>query len=269
MDEEKALEFAQHLTDLSRAIALRYFRTSLDIHWKEDGSPVTIADCKIESMLRSAIRNRYPDHGIIGEEYGGTSGARYSWMLDPIDGTKSFTMGNPLFGTLIGLLDDGQPIAGLVDLPAMGERWGGTGRRTIFTDGISNGQANVSSCRSIDAARLYIMAPPGVDSDEKYAGIETLYRVAAITRPVCDCYAYGLLASGYCDLVVEDNLEPCDYLPLVPIINGAGGQITDWTGKPLTLNSDGRIIAASTEHLLEAAIEVLHNSLAAADSVTG
>jgi fructose-1,6-bisphosphatase/inositol monophosphatase family enzyme len=113
------------------------------------------------------------------------------------------------------------------------------------------------------------MAPPGADSDEKYAGIETLYRVAAITRPVCDCYAYGLLASGYCDLVVEDNLEPCDYLPLVPIINGAGGQITDWTGKPLTLNSDGRIIAASTEDLLEAAIEVLHNSLAAADSVTG
>ena len=269
MDEEEALEFAQHLTDLSRSIALRYFRTSLDIHWKEDGSPVTIADCKIESTLRSAIRDRYPDHGIIGEEYGCTPGARYSWMLDPIDGTKSFTMGNPLFGTLIGLLDDGQPIAGLVDLPAMGERWGGTGRRTIFTDGISNGQANVSSCRSIDAARLYIMTPPGADSDEKYAGIETLYRVAAITRPVCDCYAYGLLASGYCDLVIEDNLEPCDYLPLVPIINGAGGQITDWTGKPLTLNSDGRIIAASTEHLLEAAIEVLHNSLAAADAVTG
>ncbi|ODT67597.1 MAG: hypothetical protein ABS69_17610 [Nitrosomonadales bacterium SCN 54-20] len=268
MDQEEALEFAQHLADVSRSIALRYFRTSLDICWKEDSSPVTIADCKIESTLRSVIRNRYPDHGIIGEEYTCTPGGRYSWILDPIDGTKSFTMGNPLFGTLIGLLDDGQPIAGLVDLPAMGERWGGTGRRTTFTDGISNGQANVSSCRSIDAARLYIAAPPEAGSDEKYAGIEALYRVAAITRPVCDCYAYGLLASGYCDLVVEDNLEPCDYLPLVPMINGAGGQITDWTGKPLTLNSDGRVIAASTERLLEAAIEVLHSSLAAADSIT-
>jgi histidinol phosphatase-like enzyme (inositol monophosphatase family) len=267
MDEEEALEFAQHLTDLSRAIALRYFRTSLDIHWKENGSPVTIADCKIESTLRRVIRDRYPDHGIIGEEYGCTRGERYSWILDPIDGTKSFTMGNPLFGTLIGLLDDGQPIAGLIDLPAMGERWGGTGRGTIFTDGVSKGQANVSDCRSIDAARLYITAQPGADSDEKYAGIETLYRVAAITRPVCDCYAYGLLASGYCDLVVEDNLEPCDYLPLVPIINGAGGQITDWTGKSLTLNSNGRVIAASTERLLAAAIEVLHSPLAAMVSI--
>jgi inositol-phosphate phosphatase / L-galactose 1-phosphate phosphatase / histidinol-phosphatase len=267
MNQEEALELSQHLADVSRFIALRYFRTSLDIRWKEDASPVTIADCKIESTLRSVIRDRYPDHGIIGEEYDCTPGGRYSWILDPIDGTKSFTMGNPLFGTLIGLLDDGQPIAGLVDLPAMGERWAGTGRRTTFADGINNGQANVSGCRSIEAARLYITPPPGADSDEKYAGIETLYRVAAITHPVCDCYAYGLLASGYCDLVVEDNLEPCDYLPLVPIINGAGGQITDWTGKPLTLNSDGRVIAASTECLLEAAIEVLHSPLTAGVSV--
>lgn len=267
MDQEEALEFAQHLADVSRSIALRYFRTSMDICWKKDASPMTIADCKIESTLRSVIHSRYPDHGIIGEEYDCIPGGRYSWILDPIDGTKSFTMGNPLFGTLIGLLDDGQPIAGLVDLPAMGERWGGTGRRTTFTDGISNGQANVSGCRSIDAARLYIAASSGADSDEKYAGIETLYRGAAITRPVCDCYAYGLLASGYCDLVIEDNLEPCDYLPLIPIINGAGGQITDWTGKPLTLNSDGRVIAASTEPLLNAAIEVLRSSLSA-DSIT-
>jgi fructose-1,6-bisphosphatase/inositol monophosphatase family enzyme len=154
MDQEEALEFAQHLTDVSRSIALRYFRTSLDIRWKEDASPVTIADCRIESTLRSVIRDRYPDHGIIGEEYDCAPGGRYSWILDPID-------------------------------------------------------------------------------------------------------------------LVENNLEPCDYLPLVPIIDGAGGRITDWTGKPLTLNSDGRVIAASTERLLAAAIEVLHHALAAADSVTG
>jgi histidinol phosphatase-like enzyme (inositol monophosphatase family) len=268
MDEEEALEFAQHLTDLSRSIALRYFRTSLDIRWKEDGSPVTIADCKIESTLRNVIRDRYPDHGIIGEEYGRTPGERYSWILDPIDGTKSFTMGNPLFGTLIGLLDDGEPIAGLIDLPAMGERWVGTSKRTTFTDGISNSPAIVSDCRSLEAARLYVTTPCGTSYDEKYAGFEALCRMSAVSRSICDCYAYGLLASGYCDLVVEDNLEPCDYLPLVPMIKGAGGQIADWAGKPLTLNSDGRVIAAATECLLEAAIEVLHSPLAALDSVS-
>lgn len=266
MDKEEGLEFAQNLADVSRSIALKYFRTSLDIHWKEDASPVTIVDRKIESTLRRVIHDRYPDHGIIGEEYGSTPGGRYSWILDPIDGTKSFSMGNPLFGTLIGLLDEGEPVVGLVDLPAMGERWAGTGKRTTFADGISNGPAIVSECNSIDAARLYIAASPGISSDEKYAGIEALCRVAAITRPGCDCYAYGLLACGYCDLVVEDGLESYDYLPLVPVINGAGGQIADWTGKPLTLNSDGRIIAAATKQLLEATVELLRSPLAPLNS---
>lgn len=260
IDEKQALGFAQHLADAARPIALRYFRTSLDIIWKADESPVTVADREIESLLRQLIHERYPLHAIIGEEYGRTPGGNYSWILDPIDGTKSFIMGNPLFGTLIGLLREDEPVIGLIDLPATGERWIGTGKSTTFNDGMNDCPAAVSKCQSIEQTRLYIAPALGQagQADEQY-GIAALSRRVALTNPVCDCYAYGLLASGHCDLVVESGLEPFDYLPLVPVINGAGGWMTDWSGNPLTLNSEGRVIAAATKPLLEAAINVLTN----------
>lgn len=264
IDEKQALGFAQHLADAARTVALQYFRTSLDIICEADESPVTVADCEIESLLRQLIHERYPHHGIIGEEYGhapGVSpGENYSWILDPIDGTKSFIMGNPLFGTLIGLLRRDEPVIGLIDLPATGERWIGAGKSTIFNDGTKDCPAVVSKCHSIEQTRLYIAPALGQagQADEQY-GIAALSRRVALTNPVCDCYAYGLLASGHCDLVVESGLEPFDYLPLVPVINGAGGWITDWDGNPLSLNSDGRVIAAATKPLLEAAINVLIN----------
>jgi inositol-phosphate phosphatase/L-galactose 1-phosphate phosphatase/histidinol-phosphatase len=142
IDEKQALGFAQHLADTAGTLALRYFRTSLDIICKADKSPVTVADCEIESLLRQLIHERYPHHGIIGEEYGhvpGVSpGESYSWIVDPIDGTKSFIMGNPLFGTLIGLLRGDKPVIGLIDLPATGERWIGAGKSTTFNDGMND-----------------------------------------------------------------------------------------------------------------------------------
>jgi histidinol phosphatase-like enzyme (inositol monophosphatase family) len=261
IDEKQALGFAQHLADTARTVALRYFRTSPHIICKADKSPVTVADCEIESLLRQLIHERYPRHGIIGEEYGRAPGVSpaesYNWILDPIDGTKSFIMGNPLFGTLIGLLRGDEPVIGLIDLPAMGERWIGAGKSTTFNDGMNDCAAVASKCHSIEQTRLYIAPAPG-QADEHY-GIAALSRLAALTNPVCDCYAYGLLASGHCDLVVESGLEPFDYLPLVPVINGAGGWMTDWSGNPLSLNSDGRVIAAATKPLLETAINVLKN----------
>ncbi len=256
MNAKQALGFAQHLADITRPIALRYFRTSLEVTLKADKSPVTVADRKIESALRRLIHERYPHHGIIGEEYGCMPGKTYNWILDPIDGTKSFVMGNPLFGTLIGLLRDDEPIVGLIDLPATGERWTGDGHYTTFNDGVNDCAATVSNCNSIGQARLYATPPWGAHTDERDR-IDVLIKQASITLPVCDCYAYGLLASGHCDLIVETDLEPYDYLPLVPVIEGAGGWLTDWKGDPLRLNSDGRVVAAGSRPLLDAAVGVL------------
>ncbi len=263
MDAGQALAFGHYLADCAREIALRYFRTPLDITFKTDESPVTAADQEIEHILRQAIQEQYPNHGIIGEEYGRTPG-KSSWILDPIDGTVGFLMGNPLFGTLIGFLSSDEPLIGLIDVPAMNERWAGDSKATLFYNASScpgsNGQAvTVSSCKSLDRARLYI-APLNVlhtGGSHAFGPINALNERVAVSRPSCDCYAYGLLASGHCDLVLEDGLEPYDYLPIVPIVRGAGGWMTDWKGHPLGLHSDGRVIAAATKPLLDAAIDAL------------
>jgi histidinol phosphatase-like enzyme (inositol monophosphatase family) len=260
-----ALAFAQHLADTVRPIALRYFRTSPHIFFKADNTPVTAADREIETMLRRGIREKYPGHGVIGEEYDGAPDTDYTWILDPIDGTRSFIIGNPLFGTLIGLLEYQHPFIGLIDCPAMRERWWGDGGKTIYHDGIKERAAHVSRCRSIDRARLYVPHYiPQTDNSsfeekhlEERQAIGQLSNHASASQPVCDCYAYGLLASGHCDLVIETGLGPTDYFPLVPVVEGAGGQISDWEGNPLDCDSDGRIIAASSEELAKTAVEIL------------
>lgn len=261
MDTEQALAFAHHLADRARAIALHHFRTPLDIMRKGDESPVTVADYEIERMLRQVIQERYPHHGIIGEEYGRTPGES-TWVLDPIDGTASFIAGNPLFGTLIGLLNSDEPIIGLIDIPALGERWTGDGKRTLFYAGngrhMATVRAAVSSCESLDRARLYSTPLNVLPADGRDA-IDALNERVVVWRPSCDCYAYGLLASGHCDLVLEDDLEPHDYLPIVPVVLGAGGWMTDWKGNPLGSHSGGRVIAAATRPLLDAAIDALKN----------
>ena len=154
----QALEFAQHLANVGGKIALRFFRTPLEVSCKPDRSPVTAADFEIESKLRQLIRERYPRHSIIGEEYGGTPTGDYSWIIDPIDGTRSFAMANPLFGILIGLLFQHNPIIGLIDLPALKERWTGDGKVTKFDDGNQVRVVEATSCHSIEEARLYIAA---------------------------------------------------------------------------------------------------------------
>jgi histidinol phosphatase-like enzyme (inositol monophosphatase family) len=229
----------------------------LDIIYKADKSPVTTADKEIEIALRQVIHERYPHHAIIGEEYGKVRGSAYSWILDPLDGTKSFVMGNPLFGTLIGLLHEEEPVFGLIDVPAMGEQWTGDGKFTRCNNRLNGCATTVSGCYFIDRARLYATPPPHFSFSDERKAVDALSRQVAIARPGCDCYAYGLLASGYCDLVVETGLEPYDYLPIVPIVEGAGGWMTDWKGRPPGLNSDGRIIAAATKPLLDAALDSL------------
>ncbi len=241
---EEALEFAHHLADQARLLALQYFRSTLEILRKADGSTVTVADRIIEGKLRQLIRDRFSHHGIIGEEYGNTSGER-SWVLDPIDGTANFILGNPLFGTLIGLLQADQPFVGLIDVPAMRERWAGDGKRTVYYDGSSHCTVEAGACETLDRARLYIELPDFLRAG-KADKLGTLSKQAAVSHSSCDCYAYGLLASGHCDLVIEDGLDSYDFLPIVPVVRGASGWMTDWEGNSLTLNSDGRVIAAAT-----------------------
>ena len=245
---------AERLAEAVRPIVMGYFRSGVTIDDKADTTPVTVADREAETAMRRLIADACPDHGILGEEYGADRvDAAYVWVLDPIDGTKSFVTGKPLFGTLIALLREGTPIVGVIDMPALGERWIGVdGRPTSF-----NGRpARVRPCPDLDRAWLYASSPhmfPGADA-EAFERLRLRCRAAIYGA---DCYAYGLLASGTVDLVCEATTKPHDYCALVPVVTGAGGMISDWRGRPLGLESDGRVLAAGDEGAHATAREVL------------
>ncbi|BAL77766.1 inositol monophosphatase family protein [Bradyrhizobium cosmicum] len=246
--------FFHELADVAGRIARTHFRSSVDFERKQDLTPVTIADRAIEVELRRLIGARFPDHGILGEEMGSTPGDRYTWYLDPIDGTKSFISGMPLFGTLVALADErkGAVVAGMIDMPALSERWYGTSRGATF-----NGKpAKVSRTARLEDAQIYTSSPDFF-TPQDWARYDILSKKAMFRRFGGDCYQYGLLASGHCDLVVETSLKSFDFMALVPVIEGAGGIIRDWDGQPLTPDSDGRVIAAANDSLLQQALAVL------------
>ena len=254
-EAEDLLEFAGKLADIARRIALEHFRSTSQFERKSDESPVTIADKAIENAMRSAIAERYPAHGIYGEEAGRTSGQAGTWVLDPIDGTKSFITGIPLFGALIAFLETDTPQIGVIDIPALGERWVGSSGGTFL-----NGRpARASACTELADARVSTTSPEFFRSEQDWLRFDRMSRSAAIRRFGGDCYQYGLLASGHLDLVVEDTLQPYDYLALVPVIENAGGVITDWEGRRLTIDSGERIVAAATPRLHEQALTALRS----------
>lgn len=258
MISDADIAFAHRLADAAAEIARRYFRTSVAIDDKDDSSPVTIADREAERAMRDIIAKERPQDGVIGEEFGkDRPGASRVWVLDPIDGTKAFISGNPVFGTLIGLAVDGVPALGTIECPALGERWvGATGHKSTFRDrqGATR-PARVRPCPDLARASLYSQAP--LSGSETFAGFDRLRK--AVKRPmhVCDCYAYGLLASGSVDLVVEAGLGIYDIVALVPVVGNAGGVIADWRGKPVTLDTDGRVIAAGDRRVLGAGVALL------------
>jgi myo-inositol-1(or 4)-monophosphatase len=237
--------FAEDLAAAARRIALRHFRRPLEVEWKADESPVTIADREIETELRRLIRERFPAHGIFGEEFGAQPGEGYTWVVDPIDGTQSFLCGVPLFGTLIALLHGVTPVLGVIDVPALDERWLGYAGAPTRCNGMT---VRTSLCTDLARARVYTTTPDAFDT-EAWQRYDALSRCAAIRRFGGDCYNYGLLASGHCELVVEAGLQPYDYLALVPVIEGAGGRISDWNGEPLGLHSSGLVVAAANATL--------------------
>lgn len=247
------LSFAAELADAARPLALSYFRTPLDIISKLDESPVTIADRTIEKRMREMIEARFPDHGIYGEEMGIKEGNAFTWVLDPIDGTKSFITGFPLFGTLISLTYEEKPFGGLIDIPATGERWIGKPSETLF----AGKPANTSTCNTLADARFYTTSPDMFDGKENDA-YERLSKASKLRRFGGDCYIYGLLASGHCDIAFETGLQPYDYMALVPVVKGAGGCITDWEGNELSIHSEGRVLASATPKLHDEALALLN-----------
>lgn len=234
------------LADAAGAVVRRYFRQPIAVEDKADTSPVTIADREAEAAMRRLIAERAPGHGIFGEEWGTERlDAEWVWVLDPIDGTKAFITGKPSFGTLIALLHRGRPVLGIIDQAVIGERW--VGRAGVPTT-LNGRPLATRACPEPGLAALYATGPeifPAADRD----GWERLKAEVKLVRYGADCYAYGLLAAGFVDLVVESSLKPYDYLAMVAIIEGAGGIVTDWEGEPLGLGSGPRVLAAGDARL--------------------
>ncbi|XP_004230915.1 bifunctional phosphatase IMPL2, chloroplastic [Solanum lycopersicum] len=251
------------IADAAGEVIRKYFRKSFDILDKEDLSPVTIADQAAEESMVKIIQENFPSHAIYGEEKGWRcqeETAEYVWVLDPIDGTKSFITGKPVFGTLIALLYKGKPILGVIDQPVLRERWIGlSGRRTTL-----NGQEiSTRNCSSLSKAYMYTTSPHLFEGDAEIAFARVRSKVK-VPLYGCDCYAYALLASGFVDLVVESGLKPYDFLSLVPVIEGAGGTITDWKGQHFNWKASAgspatsfNVVAAGDKEVHQEALDAL------------
>jgi len=248
------IALAHTLADLAGQAIRPFFRARYSIETKSDRSPVTEADRAAEAAMRRRIEAERPMDGIIGEEYGekpGTSGR--TWVLDPIDGTRSFIAGRPIFGTLIALLGEGWPLLGVIDQPIGKERWAGAmGRKTSF----NGAPVTTRPCRSLESA---ILATTGPQYFTPHAAehFSVLAAKCGDTLFGGDCYNYGLVASGHVDLVVESGLKLYDFAALVPIVEGAGGRMCDWLGEPLDQESVGDVIAAGDPARIEEIVEAL------------
>jgi myo-inositol-1(or 4)-monophosphatase len=253
--------FVNELASVSGEIILPFFRTALSVEDKgRNGSfdPVTAADHAAETAMRTLIRRTFPDHGIIGEEYGRERpDAEYVWVLDPIDGTKSFISGMPAWGTLIALLRSGEPVFGIMNQPFIRERFSGDGGRASYRGPAGERDLRVRTCADLAQAVLFTTSPLLMNEADRKI-FNTVEAAVRLSRYGGDCYAYCMLAAGHIDLVIETELKPYDVLPLIPIITGAGGIVTTWdNGKP---EAGGRIIAAGDKRVHAAAIALLKKS---------
>ncbi|MGD1879840.1 MAG: inositol monophosphatase family protein [Kiloniellaceae bacterium] len=248
------LQAAREISAAALDKPLQHFRSGFAVDRKADESPVTIADRETETALRAAIAARFPDHGILGEEFGSEGLERdIVWVIDPIDGTKSFISGSPLFGMLLAVLQGGKPVAGIIRMPALGECYGGSPETGADRDGTP------IACRQgvpLDKAFLCINEANGLMADHP-AVFARLMQAGAYQRLTYDCYPYAQLAGGQIDAVVDYNLQPYDYLPVVPVVEAAGGVITDWQGNTLTMQSDGRVVAAASAEIHAALLKVV------------
>lgn len=246
--------FAHLLADVAGGIARRYFRTPVTVETKADLSPVSIADKEIEAALKARIHETFPDHGILGEETGGSGLEKdYVWVIDPIDGTRAFLAGRPLFTTLIALCFQGTPILGIVDQPIMKERYAGAAGQVST---LNRKPLQVRECDALANARFATTSPAYFSGDTRH-GYEGLRDACADTIYGGDAYNYMQLAAGFVDIVAEAGLKPYDVMALRPIVEGAGGAITTWGGAPLTLSDYQTVLACGSRRLHDVALNVV------------
>ncbi|GAA4764677.1 inositol monophosphatase family protein [Novosphingobium ginsenosidimutans] len=250
------IALAHRLADAARAAILPHYRTGLTSERKADASPVTLADRAAEEAMRRILKAECPRDAIHGEEFGAEAGSSgRTWVLDPIDGTTSFLIGRPIFGTLIALVVDGWPVLGVIDQPVLGERWlGATGQPTL----LNGAPVRTRPCRELGDATLATTGPHYFD-DHDGAHFMGLAAKTDHRRMVMggDCYNYALLASGHVDIVCEANLKLHDYAALVPVVEGAGGTMCDWNGDPLHAASSGHVLALGDPARLDDVVEAL------------
>lgn len=250
-DAESLATFLDRLADAAARAIMPHFRASPEVTNKAAAhfDPVTAADRDAEAEMRRLIAAAYPEHGIVGEEYGPErADARFVWVLDPIDGTRSFITGLPVWGTLIGLLEDGRPRLGMMAQPFTGERFAGDGRRAWYTGPGGAQPLATRPAASLAEAALFTTSPYlfSAVEGEAYRRIEKGVRLA---RYGCDCYAYCMVAAGQADIVVEAGLQPYDIVALIPIVEGAGGRLTAWDGGSAA--AGGRVCASGDPRLHE------------------
>ncbi len=254
------LEVAVSVAEAAGPIALRYFRSAIDVEDKSGGvafDPVTRADKEIESQMRADLERRFPDHGILGEEQAERrSDSAYRWVIDPIDGTRAFISGVPAWGILLGLTVEEKCVVGVMHQPYLRETFlGNNSEAWIRRDGKEK-PLKTSTTRELGSAILYSTHPSMFEGDTDLDAFERVADETRMMRFGGDCYSYCLLAHGLIDLVIEDSLNPYDIIPLIPIIQGAGGIVTDWQGGPAS--GGGRIIAAANAELHAKALEILN-----------
>jgi myo-inositol-1(or 4)-monophosphatase len=257
---EELARFAERLADASGEVIRPYFRADLEVTDKGTGragfDPVTEADRRAELVQRRLIEATYPKYGILGEEHGHRRGEEpLTWVLDPIDGTRAFICGMAQWGTLIALYDGRAPILGILDQPVTGERWIGYAGSTELRTGNLVKKLRTRPCPGLSEAVLTTTHPTAYFSAEEAEGFQRLALLARMTRYGGDCYAYGLLAMGFIDLVVESALAPWDIQALIPIIEGAGGVVTSWSGSDAS--GGGRVVAAGDHRAHEEALALL------------
>lgn len=265
MSQDVAIDLAECLAvfaaaaDESGKVILPFFRGEFSVDHKQGKGlfdPVTEADRAAEKAIRDIIFKHYPTHGFIGEEFGTIPGqSRYGWIVDPIDGTRAFISGSPLWGSLIGLTEDGKPLMGMMNQPFTGERFYGGPEGAFFQRGDERRMLEVRQDISLDEALIMTTCPDLFANEDDLARFHALRGKCRMTRYGGDCYSYCLLAMGSVDLVVESGLAPYDIAPLIPIIKGAGGVITSWEGDEAF--DGGRIIAAGSAAVHEAAMAIL------------
>jgi myo-inositol-1(or 4)-monophosphatase len=256
-----AIDFASFVDQLASASGdtiLPFFRTALTVENKKAGGfdPVTAADRAAENAMRALIRNSFPGHGIVGEEYGSErADAEYVWVLDPIDGTKSFITGMVAWGTLIGLMRFGEPVFGMMHQPFTRERFSGDGGGAHYRGPAGSRELHVRQCAALGDAIMSTTSPLLMNERDR-ADFVRLENKVKLSRYGGDCYAYCMVAAGLIDLVIETEIKPYDIVAVIPIITGAGGIVTTWENGPP--QAGGRIVVAGDKRVHKQALEMLN-----------